>query len=86
MTSPLIPFVPEALVGELRALIQSARERVAQTVNSELIWLHWQVGARLRTEVLKDERAAYGELIVAAVAAALTAEYGRGLANATSTT
>jgi hypothetical protein len=58
MTDPLLPFVPEALVGELRALIQSTRERVAQTVNSELIWLHWQVGARLRAEVLKDERAA----------------------------
>jgi hypothetical protein len=37
-----------------------------------------QVGARLRTEVLKDERAACGEQLVATVAAALTAEYGRG--------
>jgi predicted nuclease of restriction endonuclease-like (RecB) superfamily len=78
MTDQLIPFVPEALVGELRALIESTRQRVAQTVNSELIWIHWQIGARLRAEVLKDERAAYGEQLVAAVATSLTAEYGRG--------
>jgi hypothetical protein len=46
MTDQLIPFVPEALVTELRALIESTRGRVAQSVNSELIWLHWQMGAR----------------------------------------
>jgi len=57
---------------------ESCGERAAQTINSELIWLHWQVGARLRAEVLKDERAAYGEQLAAAVAASLTAEYGRG--------
>jgi predicted nuclease of restriction endonuclease-like (RecB) superfamily len=78
MTDQLIPFAPEALVGELRALIESTRGRVAQTVNSELIWLHWQMGTRLRAEVLKDERAAYGEQLVDAVATSLTAEYGRG--------
>jgi hypothetical protein len=78
MTDPLIPFAPEALVGELRVLIEATRRRVAQTINSELIWLRWQVGARLRAEVLKDERAAYGEQLVDAVATLLTAEYGRG--------
>ena len=40
--------------------------------------LYWQVGHRLRTEVLGAKRAGYGERIVAAVAARLTAEFGRG--------
>jgi predicted nuclease of restriction endonuclease-like (RecB) superfamily len=54
MTDPLIPFMPEALVSELRALIQSTRERVAQTVNSELIWLHWQDCARAACTIELD--------------------------------
>lgn len=83
MTDQLIPIVPEALVTELRALIESTRGRVAQSVNSELLWLHWQIGARLRAEVLKDQRAAYGEQLVDAVAKSLTAEYGRGFSKRT---
>ena len=40
--------------------------------------LYWQVGHRLRTEVLGAKRAGYGERLIAAVAARLTAEFGRG--------
>ena len=68
----------DALVGDLRTLIEQARGRVAQTVNSELVTLYWQVGKRLREEVLGDERAAYGEQVVDEVAKALSAEFGRG--------
>ena len=78
MTDQLISVAPDALVGELRALIERARGRVAQAVNSELVWLHWQVGTRLRTELLGEERAACGEQLMEGVAASLTAEFGRG--------
>jgi len=77
MTDNLVPS-SDALVEELRSLIEATRGRVAQTVNSELVSLYWQVGKRLREEVLGDERAAYGEEVVAEVARALTAEFGRG--------
>ena len=68
----------DELLGELRTLIEVARGRVAQTVNSELVLLYWRVGERLRGEVVGDERAAYGEQVVAEVARALSAEFGRG--------
>lgn len=68
----------KTLVEELRELIGATRSRVAQAVNSELILLHWQVGKRLRDEVVGEERAAYGKEIVAEVALALSAEFGRG--------
>lgn len=77
MTDTLAPK-SGALVGELRSLIEATRGRVAQTVNSELVALYWQVGHRLRAEVLGDDRASYGEEVVAEVAASLTAEFGRG--------
>ena len=42
------------------------------------MWLYWQVGARLRSELLGDKRAEYGEQVVKTVALSLTAEFGRG--------
>ncbi len=77
MTAKLVPS-SDALVRELRSLIESTRGRVAQTVNSELVAIYWQVGKRLREEVIGPDRAAYGKQVVAEVARALTADFGRG--------
>lgn len=66
------------LHAELRDLILATRERVAQTVNSGLTLLYWQVGDRIRRQVLMEKRAAYGEEIVSALATQLTAEFGEG--------
>src|SRR4051812_43366794 len=66
------------LLEELRSLIQSTRAGVAQAVNSAQVLLSWEVGQRLRTEVLGLKRAEYGERVVRTVAAGLTADYGRG--------
>ena len=43
--------------------------------------LYWQVGHRLRTEILGEKRAGYGERIVATVAVGLTADFGRGFSD-----
>ena len=74
------PTVPRAdlLVDELCRLIDQSRASAARFINSELVWLYWQVGRRLREHVVGEGRAAYGEQVVAEVAAALSAEYGRG--------
>ena len=78
MSDQLVPNSPDELVHELIALIDAARRRVATTVNSELVLLHWRVGLRLREEVVGEGRAAYGEQIVEAVARVLSTQYGRG--------
>lgn len=67
-----------ALLSELRGLIESARQHVAQTANATLTMLYWQVGQRIRREVLKNERAEYGEQIVLTLSTQLVAEYGKG--------
>lgn len=59
-------------------MVSGARERVTRTVNQELTMLHWQVGARIRSEILNYERAEYGERVIANLAERLTNEYGRG--------
>ncbi len=67
-----------ALLGELRQLIEQARQHVAQTANSTLTMLYWRMGARIQREVLKDGRAGYGEQIVTTLSTQLVREYGQG--------
>src|SRR5882724_5358097 len=67
-----------SLVTDVRRIIESARDRVAVAVNSELVLSYWRVGRRVRQDVLKGERAEYGENIVHALSAQLAMEYGRG--------
>ena len=69
-----------SLIEELRGLINFARNRAVAAVNSELTMLYWQIGARLRTEVLNNERAEYGKQIVSTVSQQLTIEFGKGFA------
>jgi predicted nuclease of restriction endonuclease-like (RecB) superfamily len=69
---------PAALVSDVRELILSARQTVARGVNAALVLLYWKVGERLRTEVLKLERAEYGKEILSTVSKELVAEFGRG--------
>jgi predicted nuclease of restriction endonuclease-like (RecB) superfamily len=70
--------VPAPLLEDLRSLIRQARAGVAQAVNSALVRLYWEVGYRIRTEVLSHRRAAYGEEILSTLSKELTAEFGSG--------
>jgi predicted nuclease of restriction endonuclease-like (RecB) superfamily len=70
--------VPKALLSEVRDLIQAARDSVSQTVNAGLTTLYWEVGNRIRREVLREKRAGYGQEIVSALSRQLEPEFGRG--------
>ena len=62
----------------LPIFIEQSRQQLVSTVNSALTQLYWQIGQRIRTEVLQGQRAGYGERIVSALARQLETEYGRG--------
>lgn len=70
--------VPKRLVADLRRLIDESRQAVAQTVNTALVCLYWNIGTRIREDILKQKRAEYGEQIVSSLSRQLAAEYGRG--------
>jgi hypothetical protein len=59
--------VPRKLLAELRSLIEATRSGVAQAVNSAQVLLYWEVEQRIQSEILRHDRAAYGEEIVATV-------------------
>ena len=69
---------PSALLADLRALIQSARQRIATVAYSTQTLLCWHVGRRLLNENLQGVRAAYGKQILVTVSRELTAEFGAG--------
>lgn len=68
----------DTLLTELRSLIDQARERVAQAVDSGLVLLYWHIGDRVRREILNQKRAQYGEQIVATLSRQLVRDYGSG--------
>ena len=78
-THQLVPAPADSLHAELRALIASSRQRLAAAVNAELTRLYWNVGQRLRTEVLGGaDRAKYGDQLINRVGDQLAQEFGRG--------
>jgi hypothetical protein len=68
----------ESLLSEIRDLILSARRQVAQAVNAGLTMLYWEIGRRIRQDILEEKRAAYGKEIVAAPGRQLESEFGLG--------
>ena len=63
------------LLSDLRELILSARQQVAQTANSGLTMLCWHIGTRIRKNILKEKRAEYGQEILQSLSAKLAAEF-----------
>ncbi|PWC11569.1 PDDEXK nuclease domain-containing protein [Brenneria corticis] len=69
-----------ALLGDIRTLIATSRQRAVSAVNAELTLLFWRIGYRIHMEILAGQRADYGAEIVPALATQLVHDYGRGFA------
>jgi predicted nuclease of restriction endonuclease-like (RecB) superfamily len=76
--SPNAPQVEQGLLDDLRHLIEAGRITAAQAINSTLTILYWQVGQRIRSALLNDARAEYGQQIVATLSRQLVPLYGQG--------
>jgi hypothetical protein len=70
--------VSKSLIDDIRLLINTTRQQVAQVVNSSLVILYWKIGKRIHLEILKEKRADYGKQIVATLSRELVPLYGRG--------
>jgi hypothetical protein len=53
----------------LRQMIEQARQSAVVAVNSELTLLYWRVGQHIRSDVLSDARAEYGQEILPTLSA-----------------
>ena len=75
------PLPDKNLFTEIKQLIQSAKQRAAVSVNSELTLLYWQMGKSISNEALNDERAEYGKLVIENLVRDLTGAFGKGWSN-----
>ena len=67
------------LVGGIAALLEAARRTSARAVNAVMTATYWDIGRRIvEHEQGGNERAEYGEAVLARLAADLTHRYGRG--------
>ena len=66
------------LINEISHLIEKAKVHVAREYNVTQLILNWMIGNRINDEILKSQRAEYGEQIVTEIAKILTLKYGAG--------
>jgi len=66
------------LLGDIRQLIDAAKQRAAMAVNAEISLLYWQVGQRIHQSILQGERAEYGKQVIVDLSKQLTQAYSKG--------
>ena len=75
-----ISAMPESLnlYSDVCQIIDETRTRVAVYVNAEVCMTNWQVGKRIKEDVLYNKRAEYGKQVLRNLSARLTERYGKG--------
>lgn len=68
----------DKIYDEILVLINNAKNKIAKTVNYDLINLYWQIGNTIRNEILNVQKAEYGKNIIKEISKKLTLDYGRG--------
>lgn len=69
----------EAMLPEIRSLIEEARHRAVTGANLAMVTLYWRIGGLLTRDIQQGaKRGGYGERLLEGLAARLTREYGRG--------
>lgn len=72
-----IKNIDQQLFSDIKELIEETRLKVSQALASNVTSLYWKIGKRIQEEVLQNQRADYGQQIVATLSRQLTNEYGR---------
>lgn len=66
------------LFSDLCQIIDDTRSRTAAYINTEVCLTNWYVGKRIKEDILNNQRAEYGKLVVKNIAKKLSLRYGKG--------
>lgn len=67
------------MISEIKELLMLARDRVAVSVNAELLSTYWNIGKIIvKYEQKEKDRAGYGKNTLKNLSKSLTEEFGRG--------
>ena len=62
----------------IKSLVINSRDKVYQTVNTEMLNLYWNIGKAIMDIQQGDERATYGDAVLEKLSLKLTDEFGKG--------
>ena len=66
-------------VGDIKALLHSARSKVYQTINQTMTHAYWEIGKRIVEEEQQGKaRAKYGAMLIKRLSGELAQEFGKG--------
>ena len=74
----ITPIEKSSLFGDACTIVEQAQRTVYHAVNVTLVMRNWLLGMRIHKEILKEQRAGYGEQVLKELAKQLTGKYGRG--------
>lgn len=63
---------------EIKLLINEARRRVVNYVNSTILFVYWSIGKMIVEKQVGEERAKYGEKVIKELSERLTKDFGEG--------
>lgn len=66
------------LFKDIKALVVTSRNKVYQTVNTEMLSLYWNIGKKIMEIQEGEVRANYGEEVLEKLSRKLTNEFGKG--------
>ena len=73
------PYNLESLVDKIKGIVAQARQKVAYSVNAELLNTYWEIGCRIiEYEQNGELRAKYGERLLIELSRQLTKSIGKG--------
>lgn len=76
-------IVPEVFYKQVSSILNAARNKAYTAVNFAMVEAYWEIGKSIVDEQGGEERAAYGEALIAGLSRRLTADFGRGFGIAT---
>lgn len=73
----------EKLYQDVSHLIENTQQQVLHKISHAGVLLYWHIGNRINSDVLKLDRAAYGDQVVNNLAKKLQIKYGKGYSRST---
>ena len=67
--------------NNIKNLVINSRNKVYQTVNTEMLSLYWNIGKAIMEIQQGDERASYGDAVLDKLSCKLTNEFGKGFSS-----
>ena len=69
------------IFDNIKDLVIKSRNKVYQTVNTEMLNLYWNIGKAIMEIQQGDERASYGDAVLDKLSQKLTNEFGKGFSS-----